>query len=98
MFKKKPSAEDIAFTKALTTALEELPALTADSDEYTAAIKNIEMLHNLMATNKKSKFRVSGDTLLSVGGSLAGIIMILGYEKANVLTSKALGFVLKTKA
>lgn len=98
MFKKKLTAEDIAFEKALITALEELPVLSADSEEYTAAIKNIEKLHEIKASHKKTKFRVSGDTLLSVGGSLAGIVMILGYEKANVLTSKALGFVLKTKA
>ena len=28
-------------------------------------------------------------------GNLMGIFLILGYEKANVITSKALGFIIK---
>lgn len=41
------------------------------------------------------KRRISPDTMLIVGGNLVGIIMVLGYEKANVLTSKALGMILR---
>jgi hypothetical protein len=43
----------------------------------------------------KEKKTVSPDTLAIVIGNLAGIILILGYEKANVITSKALGFVIR---
>jgi hypothetical protein len=38
---------------------------------------------------------VSPDTIAVVAGNLLGIILILGYEKADVITTKALGFVLK---
>lgn len=96
MFKKKADAETEALKKALTTALEELPMLTADSDEFTTAVENIEKLHQMLSSDRK-KFKVSPDTLLTVGANIAGIVMILGYERLHVVSSKALGFVLKTK-
>jgi NTP pyrophosphatase (non-canonical NTP hydrolase) len=43
----------------------------------------------------KEKKAVSPDTMAVVIGNLLGIVMILSYEKANVITSKALGFVLR---
>jgi hypothetical protein len=32
-----------------------------------------------------------------IAGNLLGIVLILGYEKANIVTSKAIGFVIKGK-
>jgi len=43
----------------------------------------------------KSNWKVSPDTLLVVAGNLLGIVLILTYEKANIVVSKALNFVLK---
>lgn len=43
----------------------------------------------------KPSWSVSPDTVLTVAGSLAGILLIISYEKADILASKALGFVLK---
>lgn len=41
--------------------------------------------------------RPSTDTLLIVGANLLGILIIVGYERANVVSSKALGFVRQPK-
>ncbi len=41
----------------------------------------------------KRQWKVSPDTLLTVGGSLLGILCILNFEKGSILTSKALTFV-----
>lgn len=43
----------------------------------------------------KPSLSISPDTILIVAGNLAGIILILGYEKMDIITSKALNFVLK---
>lgn len=43
----------------------------------------------------KSEWQVSPDTLLVVAGNLLGILLILTYEKADIITSKALNFILK---
>jgi len=39
--------------------------------------------------------RVSMDTWAVVGANLAGIVFIIGYERASIITSKAIGFVRK---
>jgi predicted RND superfamily exporter protein len=42
-------------------------------------------------------WRVSPDTLAIVGANVLGIVMILGYERANVIASKALGLLTRMK-
>jgi hypothetical protein len=39
--------------------------------------------------------RVSKDALVAAGASVVGILVIVGYERFNVIASKALSFVLK---
>jgi hypothetical protein len=41
--------------------------------------------------------RVSADTWAIVGANIAGIALIIGYERINVIASKALGFVGKLR-
>lgn len=41
--------------------------------------------------------RVSPETLALIAANLTGIIVIIGYERANVIASKALGFVNRLK-
>jgi hypothetical protein len=64
-----------------------------DSDEYTTMSENLERLYKAKA-NEKDR-HVSPDTKLIVAGNLLGIALILWHEKADIITSKALGFVLK---
>jgi len=39
--------------------------------------------------------RISKDTIVVVCGNLLGIALILGYEKVNVISSKALGLIIR---
>lgn len=41
--------------------------------------------------------RVSPDTLALIAANIVGIVVIIGHERANVIASKALGFVSKLK-
>lgn len=41
------------------------------------------------------KPKISPDTIAIIAGNLLGIGLILSYEKLNVITTKALGFVLR---
>lgn len=43
----------------------------------------------------KTSWKFTPDTLLIVGGNLAGILLILNFERLDIVRSKALGFVLK---
>jgi signal recognition particle GTPase len=47
--------------------------------------------------NESSTPKISPDTLAQIAGSLAGIILIIGHERANVVASKALSFVMKLR-
>lgn len=96
MFNKKQHETD-HLQEAIDEALSELKTVTADSDEYNAILDKIERLHRLKETERKSERRVSPDALVAAGASVLGIVLILGFEHAGVVTSKALGFVMKTK-
>jgi len=41
--------------------------------------------------------RISPDTLATIGANLLGIMIIIGHERAHVVTSKALGFIMKLR-
>ena len=41
--------------------------------------------------------RVSLDTWATIGGHILGVVIIVGYERANVITSKALSFVMRLR-
>lgn len=43
----------------------------------------------------KPSWTVSPDTLLVVAGNLLGIVLILNFEKIDIVRSKAMSFVLK---
>lgn len=64
------------------------------SEEYDKVSDQIKKLYPLKETD--SKTGVSSDVMVSAVSNLVGIFMILQYEHANVITSKALGFIGKS--
>lgn len=87
----KPDALQIAIDEALA----QLSGIDVDSDRYNEKMAKINELYKLKEKNTPK--RVSPDTMAIVIGNLAGIALILGYERAHVVTSKALGFVIKAR-
>ncbi len=85
---------------AIDKAFKDLENHSADSDEFAKIMTQIDELYSYRYPHlKKVKDRkpVDINTLITAGSSLLGIGMIIGFEKANVLTSKALSFVVKPK-
>jgi hypothetical protein len=86
------------FTKKEKTDLEKeidevqktLKCINPYSEEYGTVVANLEKLYKLK--NGEKKF-VSPDTIATIVSNLLGIGLILGFERLNVITSKALGFV-----
>jgi hypothetical protein len=62
-------------------------------DVYSEMADNTEKLYKAKATERTKK--ASPDTKWVVIGQFTGIAAILWHEKANVITTKALGFVMK---
>lgn len=61
----------------------------------TARLKDIEI--SIKEKDFAAPNRVSVDTWAVIAANLLGIILIIGHERANVVTSKALGFVSKLR-
>jgi hypothetical protein len=80
--------------KEIDSVLECLEDLPPNSEEYSYIINNLDMLSKIKQQEEKS-YKVSSDTKALIFGNLIGIGLILGYEKTNVIASKALGFVIR---
>jgi hypothetical protein len=63
--------------------------------ETTTALRQTEL--DLKTEELEDRRKVSKETLAVIGANIAGIVMILGYERANVIASKALSFVSKLR-
>lgn len=78
---------------ALKLAYAKLQRANPGTDEYDRIIDSITKLTELQT--EKSKTRISKDVLVNGAVSLAGILIVVSYEHAHPLASKALGFVKK---
>jgi hypothetical protein len=92
---KKPKREATKLEETLDQLMLEMSYVPCDSDEYAQMTDQLQKLYSLKETDSKS--RLSPDTLAIVAANLAGIVMIVGFERANILTSKAINFLLKLK-
>lgn len=73
----------------------DLKHLDTDSDAYSQTADQLVKLYKVKDT--QSPPQISRDTLALIAGNLAGIVLILSYERANVVTSKAAGFIMKLR-
>lgn len=79
----------------IRAALKQLIDEPLGTDEYDRKVDQIAKLYDLKKQSASDK--VSKDTLYTVCANLAGILLILNYERAHVVTSKAIGFVMKPR-
>lgn len=97
MLKKKTQNKPTPLEEAIESVLTSMKRTDPESEEYGLLVDRLDKLHKMKVSDKDPRTRVSADTLLIVGANLAGIALILGFEKAHIVTSKALSFVLKSK-
>lgn len=95
MFNVRNRNEDSALDRAIDSLFFAMSSLDHTSDEYAKMLGHLTKLYALKEDT--SKRRVSADTMAVVLGNLAGIVLIVGHEKAHVVTSKALNFVMKAR-
>lgn len=92
MFTK--NAHETQLKTAIAELIEELRGFVVGSDDYNLHLEQIERLHKMLPPVQEKR-RVGAVDLLPIAGNLIGIFSILGYEKTNVITTKALSFVTK---
>lgn len=64
----------------------------SNEEKYELLLQKQERLHKLKRSHAR---RISPDTLCMVIGNVVGIVVVVAYEHAHVLTSKALSTTLK---
>jgi hypothetical protein len=94
LFTKK-TAEDKGLQSAIDAVLYAMQTFDPSSDDYAKLLKQLSKLYKLK--EPPAPTRVSPDTLALVLGNLAGVLLIVTYEKHNIVTSKALTFVQKLR-
>jgi len=58
--------------------------------------ERLKYINDILEDNQ-TKVVFSPDTLLIVGANLLGILLILNYEKLDIVSSKAVSFILKAR-
>lgn len=79
----------------ITKLIEELEIQPTNTKEYSATTDQLVKLYTLKNATQRPK--VSPDTLVSVAANLTGILLILNFERAGVVTSKAMSFLGKLR-
>ena len=78
--------------KEIDSVIESMSAVDPDTDEYCKMAENLERLYRAKGNDRAG---ISSDTIAIIAGNLVGIAMILWHERAEIITTKALGFVIK---
>jgi hypothetical protein len=92
---KKTETEPTTLDRAIDAVLLQMLELDASTKEYAAMADQLLKLNKLKEENLPR--RVSADTLATVIANLVGIAMILNHERAGVVASKAVSFVMKLR-
>lgn len=85
--------EDTRYDDQIDRCLDSMNNHEPDSEAYTTMLNHIEKYDTLDHGQKRRK--LSSDAILSAGVSLLGILIVVGYEYGNVITSKGFNFVKK---
>jgi len=65
--------------------------LEEDQGKFESLKKKYDVISNMLTAD----WKISPDTLLIVGANLLGILLILNHERLDIISTKALGFVIK---
>jgi hypothetical protein len=97
MFRRTPNANEQGLEAAINKILAEMQTVGSQDPKYPAMLESLKELYKLKEVDYADKPKaLSADAILTVAGSLAGILIIVGYEHGHVMASRALDRVLKT--
>lgn len=79
----------------ILAALDQLDQHQKESEAYGVVVDRITKLHKLKSEERLSL--PSTDTALVVAANIFGILWLTRFEREHVISSKALGFVMKPR-
>ena len=89
----KPKIMRSKLDEEIENLLSVLNNTPVDDDEYKLHLQTLE---RLMALKAKPREKLSANTMLTVAGSLIGIILVIRHEEVgNVISSKGFGLIMR---
>lgn len=88
-FRKEPKSIDVEIDRVIS----EMSVMKPDDPQYGLAVKHLEILSK--ARSYKPSDEVSGESWLVAITAVGQVILILFHERAEVIATKAIGFVIK---
>jgi hypothetical protein len=94
MFNWRTPRDKTGLEKARETALLVLDDLDPMDPDYATTMKHVKKLSELIANERREL--LNPNTVILALANVGGIIMIVGYERIHIVTSKALTLIGKT--
>jgi hypothetical protein len=92
----KPKNESSKLDEIIDEVETYILSISPNDEEYSDLVDHLSKLYKIREQESSEK-KISANTKAIIIANLAGIVMILGFEKAHVVTSKALSFIVKLK-
>lgn len=96
MFKRTPKVVTAKLDEVMDRLLKDMDTYGPDSPEYPTMLGHLERVVVLRKSEDRQK--IDPNSMAIVAGNLLGILIIVAYEQKHVMTSKAIGFVLKSRS
>lgn len=90
----KNSTNEKKIKEAIDSLMDSMALESPDSDEYKKMAENLRILQDAKCAKKSW---ISGDSIFGGLISIGSILLILNFEKLDVIATKALPFVTKVK-
>lgn len=92
---KKTVVENTALEDAIARLLANMKSAQTNSEEYAELVDNLVKLHALKEAEKPES--MSMDAKATIVANLTGIVLILNYERAGVVATKAMSLLSKLR-
>lgn len=90
-------SEESKIDNVINDQLDQLECSARCSEEEEKAIENLERLASVKVQVEGQKQKINPNTILSAVVTVGTALLMLNYEKLNVITSKALNFLPKPR-
>lgn len=83
----------ITLDEEIQRCLNEMNTMKVDSDEYSVAVGNLEILQGLQKENNRNKYVISPEVAVTAITNILGILLVINHEKINVITTRAFSLI-----
>jgi hypothetical protein len=92
MFGKKKLKSPIQ--KEIDHVYDELKGYDPKEENYGTILERLAVLYKMQENEKR---QVSPDTAVTIAANLIGILLVIRHEHVNVITSRAMSLITKTR-